>query len=357
MEKKEFIVLPKSGVASIDYHKLAEEVSYVIVPIQDGLEHETHAEKEIIQGLKSVGLPFGVSATFNSTEEHDARDEAVRYYKRAEGLGIENQQWFFVEVEAETMPTMRNGVNHFVRVLRENGVECVGLRIKKNVMKKAMLDLNMFDVVDAIEPNEEAHHIENHLFHNPGMHEFTEDSHVSALPVHVAEGHCENGFNIYSLVNARVCDAFYKKAPYEVKVLETISFYEDAELTKEKGTYETGQLLQLKGIHSCEGHCAALETKEGTWVLADRNLLASTYYQCECLVGKEIEAKVPVTVYSAAEFDDQNRMDEYHVGKQLKIVGLAHAHSGEPRFEINEKKDGHPLYVTASKEVFTVLDK
>lgn len=356
MKKKEFIVLPKDESLTTDYAKLAEEVEYVIVPVQDGLAHQDKACKEVICGLRSAKIPFGVSATVNATNEHDMRDEAVRYYKRAEGLGVTKDQWFFVEVTGETMPDMRAGVAHFVRSLKEAGVEHVGLRIKHHMMKKLMLDLTLFDVVDAIEhedPND--HHLDQKAFHHPGMHEFTDNAKVAAIEGRISEGHCENGFTVGQLTAEKHCNRFYKKAPYAVKVKESIPFYRDENLKEEVGKYPTGEVLHLKDIHCLGGHRTSVKTKEGTWILAQKDVLISTYYECPCLIGREIEAKVDVIVYSAAEFDNQNRMREDRAGKKFKVKGIAYDHAGTPRFEINEEKDGHPLYVSASKEDFTIL--
>lgn len=354
--KNEWLVLTEAVMTAIDYEALKNDVSYVIVPVTDKEGKELAIAKDVIAKLKDNEISFGLTTTFNVHDMDEVGDAARLFYKQIESVGADpKKQWVFVEVDDECVSRMREAVSHYCHLLRDLGVNYLGLRAKKHVMTRFMIDFELFNVIDAIEYDMNENNLDRHAFHHPQLHEYTDRGRIKAIDGDVILGHCEDNFNIETLVSSdRYTNHWFEEKPYEVKVKNSILFYNDEALSDEKGTYPTGDVLQIKRlIKKASGN--VFETKEGTFIQADRYALDTLYYEDPQLVGAEIMTTRTVRVYSEREFNPTTELDEYREGKEFHIRGLVHDRDGRPRFEINKDEEGHHLFITAKKDAVKIL--
>lgn len=358
MKNDNWLVLTEDTMKNVDVMKLKDSIPYVIVPITDKKGKELKEARTLITQLKDIKMPFGITTTFNVTNMDSVGDAARLLYKQSESVGADaKKQWFFIEIDDECVSRMREAVSHYCHLLRDLGVQYLGLRAKKHVMERFMLDTELFNVIDAIEYDSNENNLDRHAFHHPQLHEYTDRGHVDGVEEDVILGHCEDNFSIDQLIQSdRYTNHWFTEKPYEVKVKNSILFYNDADLSDEKGTYPTGEVLQIKDIIN-KGQNTVFETKEGTYILADRNVLDTVYYEDPQLVGAEIETTRTIHVYNEREFNKMTELDEYREGKHFRIRGLVYDRDGRPRFEINKDEEGHHLFITAKKDASKILGR
>lgn len=363
--KKNLIAYLNHDLAhDINYKELADEVGFVVVEISQKSKEANEAAKEMIQALKENNIAFGVVSTLIATDLDDVHDEAYVYYDRAKSAGADNDTWFFINVEEPKISgmrisDMRSAVAQFHKALNEAGVRHVGIQLKEHEAKRAGIKLHKFDVVCAVDHNEndgKHHPFDKKMFGFPQLHQYTAAGTLKAIPHHdVALAHCEDSFSIEQLIDAEPIHGQYmKKKPYEVRLKENVTFYSDKELNNEEGRYPTGEELVIKDIYIDPVlNTSSLETDKGTWITGARQMVETTYFECPSHIDQELTLKKPAGLYSSTEFDNQTLMEEEHAGTKFRVRGMERAESGKVRFAINREKDGHPLYVTARKDVVT----
>lgn len=362
MKKNLIVYLTRDLDHDIDYKALADEVGFAVVAIDQKSKESNEAAKQMIAALKENGIAYGVVTTLTATNLDDVHDEAYLYFDRALSAGADKDTWFFINVEEPKISgmriaDMRSAVAQFHKALSEAGARHIGIQLKEHEAKRAEIKLNKFEVVCAVDHNEndgKHHPFDKKMFGYPEIHQYTAAGKLKAIPHHdVTLAHCEDNFSIEQLVAAEPVHGKYMTTrPYQIKLKENVNFYSDKELQHEEGRYSIGEELVIKDLYFDPTlRTSSLKTEHDTWITGARQMVETTYFECPSHIDQELTLKVPTGVYSSTEFDNQTFMEDEHAGTHFKVVGIARAESGKPRLAINREKDGHPLYITARKDV------
>jgi len=128
--------------SKMDYDKLAQQVSWVIVRTQYGLETVDKYYKTHHVEFKKQGIPTAAYAYVLCLTSDEAVEEAERFYS----LTVEFAPTFwFLDVEEAYLN--RENISIYQKTLRELGAKKVGVYIAHHLYKTLNLKIEEFDAV------------------------------------------------------------------------------------------------------------------------------------------------------------------------------------------------------------------
>ena len=128
--------------SKMDYDKLAQQVSWVIVRTQYGLETVDKYYKTHHVEFKKQGIPTAAYAYVLCPTSDEAVEEAERFYS----LTVEFAPTFwFLDVEEAYLN--RENISIYQKTLRELGAKKVGVYIAHHLYKTLNLKIEEFDAV------------------------------------------------------------------------------------------------------------------------------------------------------------------------------------------------------------------
>ncbi|HEY0222536.1 MAG TPA: GH25 family lysozyme [Lactovum miscens] len=137
---------------SVNYAKLAKNISAAIVRVQDGIkatpsiyinkDGSDPAFKYHITGLQEQGIPVAVYAYANATTKNQMIEEAKSFYERAKAY--QPTSWW-VDVESPTMKDLNGGVEAFRSELEKLGAKNIGIYSRDDFLTENNIDTSKFD--------------------------------------------------------------------------------------------------------------------------------------------------------------------------------------------------------------------
>ena len=138
-------------VDAIDYAKLSQNISGAIVRVQDGIKavQSTTVNKDgsdpafeyHITKLQAQGIPVAVYAYANATSLSNMKNEAKAFYNRAKAY---KPTFWWIDIEAASMPDMNAGVEAFRAELESLGVKNIGLYSRDSFLTENKIDTSRF---------------------------------------------------------------------------------------------------------------------------------------------------------------------------------------------------------------------
>lgn len=129
--------------SKIDYDELSEHVDHVIVRVMDA-DYKDTVYRTHVEEFNKRGVPVAVYAFVRGRNDIHMRNEAKMFMDRTEGLPV---TFLWLDVEVNSHPDMRNGVNIYINELRKLGAKKVGLYIAHHLYKDLNLDTSKADAI------------------------------------------------------------------------------------------------------------------------------------------------------------------------------------------------------------------
>lgn len=130
--------------SKIDYDKLAQQVSHVIVRTQYGsLQLDRHYKTHHAEFNKR-GITTSAYAWIRGVNIADMEKEATDFYNRTKDL---NPTFWWLDIEEQSMSDMRAGASAFVRKLRQLGAKKVGAYIGHHFYNQFNINVDELDAV------------------------------------------------------------------------------------------------------------------------------------------------------------------------------------------------------------------
>lgn len=126
----------------INYDQLSKSISGAIVRIHHGTAIIDSAYKKHIIELQKRGVPVAVYGWALGTNVDEMRRDAETLYNLAARY---NPTFWWIDVEKQSMPNMRLGVEVFRQRLKELGAKKVGVYIANHEYKNFNIDTSKFD--------------------------------------------------------------------------------------------------------------------------------------------------------------------------------------------------------------------
>ncbi|GAB2024617.1 glycoside hydrolase family 25 protein [Lactovum odontotermitis] len=139
---------------SIDYTKLAKNISGAVVRVQDGTKAAKSATvnadgsdpafKYHMTGLQAQGVPVAVYAFANAASVKEMKAEAKAFYERAKAY---QPTYWWVDVESASMADLNTGVEAFRAELESLGAKNIGIYSRDNFLTENKIDTGKFDAM------------------------------------------------------------------------------------------------------------------------------------------------------------------------------------------------------------------
>ncbi|MDR0300260.1 MAG: glycosyl hydrolase family 25 [Streptococcaceae bacterium] len=139
---------------SINYSKLANNISGAVVRVQDGLSAKSSvyinsdgsdpAFKYHITGLQAEGIPVAVYAYANGSSVAEMQKEAKTFYDRAKAY---QPTFWWLDIESVSMTNLNAGVEAFRAELKTLGAKNIGIYSRDNFLTENAISTSKFDAV------------------------------------------------------------------------------------------------------------------------------------------------------------------------------------------------------------------
>lgn len=128
---------------AINYDTISKHVDHVIVRVMDA-DYKDKVYEQHIKEFNKRGVPVAVYAFVRGQNDTHMVNEARMFAERIEGLPV---TFLWLDVEVNSHPDMRNGVNIYINELRKLGAKKVGLYIAHHLYKELNLDTSKADAI------------------------------------------------------------------------------------------------------------------------------------------------------------------------------------------------------------------
>lgn len=130
---------------NINYDEFCRDLDLAIVRVQYGSNYKDIHYKTHIAELRKRGVPVHVYAWIRGVSNADMEAEAVDFYNRTQE--VFNPDWYWLDVEEQSMPDMRTGSEFFRAKLKALGAKKVGVYVANHLYSNFNLDVSKFDAV------------------------------------------------------------------------------------------------------------------------------------------------------------------------------------------------------------------
>jgi len=130
--------------SKMDYDKLAKQVDLAIIRTQYGSKLVDRHYKTHHKEFRKRGVKTNAYAWVRGVSKKDMEVEATDFYNRTREF---DPEFYWLDVEEESMKDMRGGVKAYVKKLRSLGVKKVGVYIAHHLYKRFNLNMSDFDAV------------------------------------------------------------------------------------------------------------------------------------------------------------------------------------------------------------------
>lgn len=130
--------------STINYDKLAAELSNVIIRVQYGSNYVDKHYKTHISEFQKRGVPVAVYAWVRGVNIPDMEQEATDFWHRAKEF---NPTFWWLDLEEQSMGDMRSGATAFKNKLKALGAKKVGAYVAHHLYKRFNIDTAQFDGV------------------------------------------------------------------------------------------------------------------------------------------------------------------------------------------------------------------
>lgn len=129
----------------INWSKLAKDVKFIILRVQDG-SYTDPKYNEYATQCKKHGIPFGVYAFCRYTTVANAKAEATNFYNRSRVNG-HRPNFYFLDCEQQAQTGARANTEAYRAKLEELGVKKIGIYIAHHLRGNSTINFSKFDKV------------------------------------------------------------------------------------------------------------------------------------------------------------------------------------------------------------------
>lgn len=326
----------------INWAKLAKDVKFVILRVQDGaladIKYNEYAGK-----CKQYGIPFGVYAFCRYTSVAGARTEATNFYNRSRVNG-HRPNFYFLDCEVATQTKNRTATEAYRQKLKDLGVEKIGVYIAHHLRGASTIDFNKFDKV----------WIPRYGGRKPAypcdLWQHTESGRVDGYSGGVDLNTILKGGDSWYLTGGGVTatakekPTYFKEDKREVRAIADSAMYNSLEFTAKNkvGTVKKGDVFRdVKAVKNGDITRFQLSNGRKIYISSSSEVMKPLFYDADDKV-KKVKLLSDQEAYKDKEFKEV--AGKFKKDEEFNIERVEYNKNGTPRFYVKGK-----VYISARK--------
>lgn len=326
----------------INWAKLAKDVKFVILRVQDGsladIKYNEYAGK-----CKAHGIPFGVYAFCRYTSEAGARKEATNFFNRSRVNG-HRPNFYFLDCEVATQTRNARATEAYRKQLKDLGVDKIGVYIAHHLRGASTIDFSKFDKV----------WIPRYGGLKPAfacdLWQHTEHGRVDGYSGGVDLNTIVRGGDEWYLTGggvtalAKETPVYFKENKREVKAIADSAMYNSLEFTAKNkvGTVRKGDVFKdVKAVKNGDITRFQLSNGRKIFISSSSEVVKPVFYDNEDKV-KKVQLLEDQDVYKDKDF--KVKAGKFKKGEEFNIEKVEFNKNGTPRLYAKGK-----VYLSARK--------